>query len=391
MRTLLLCGVMVVGCGPARGALPPGVTCERWVSASGDTALGAALAAASSGTCVAAGAGQYRQALTVPQGVALVAEAGATVELLGGTDAVPAVQLGPRAVLAGVKVTATTTGTAVRGAGVGQQVFKVTVLGGTRAGVVFWCEEDCRGDELSVVKDTTITGAAVGLISRGVRVRVEDGAISKSAGQSLTAGTGVVAFAGAALELKGTTIDRSEGLGVLVDGAGDTSASFERATVSENLGRGVWLQGLTGTSANPRVKVSDCTIERNTLVGLGLRGSSGVEVRGGRIAGTLRGSTSGTLPGEVVSVGDGLGLFEQTGAVTVEGSSLEANQRSQALIDRVGAGVTLSSSVVVAAGSAMGVVVQRTMQVVQVDNPTRPAAGSELSVSAPTLGVPSAP
>jgi len=90
----------------------------------------------------------------------------------------------------------------------------------------------------------------------------------------------------------------------------------------------------------------------------------------------------------VVMVGDGVGLFGNTGDLRIDGASLEANQRSQALVDSAGAGVIFASNVSVTAGGGLGLVVQRTTQMVDAMNVTRPAAGMELSVSAPTLGVP---
>jgi len=388
MRPIFV-GVVVVltGCG-VRGDLPSGVTCSRWTQASGDTALAQALAAATSGTCVAAQTGTYRQALSVPAGVALVGEAGGSVEFAGGSDAVPVVTLASNSALAGVKVMASAAGYGVSGAGKGQRLFGVSVNGGKKAGVIFWCEEDCRTDEFSEVSNTTISGAAVGLMTRGVRVRLKNGVVSKSSSAGLTLGYGIVASAGAVLEVEGTTIEQNESLGVFVDGAGATEATLTNVAVKENKGRGLWVQGLTGTMAAPRLKLVNVSLERNVLVGFGAVRSTGILVTGGRIAGTVTGADSGEVPGEVVMVGDGVGLFGNTGDLRIDGASLEANQRSQALVDSAGAGVIFASNVSVTAGGGLGLVVQRTTQMVDAMNVTRPAAGMELSVSAPTLGVP---
>jgi hypothetical protein len=387
MRRLIVGVVLgLMGCG-ARGSLPASVTCARWTQASGDAALAQALSAATSGTCVVAQAGTYRQALSVPQGVALVAETGGAVELGGGSEAVPVVSLAPNAVLAGVKVSATSADIGISGAGKGARLFQVSVSGGKKAGVVFWCEEDCRTDDFSEVSESTITGAAVGLVTNGVRVRLKNGAVSKSTGGSLRAGYGVVAAAGAVLEVEGTTIDQNE-LGVLLDGAGATEASLTNVSVKDNTGRGIWAQGLSGSMASPKLKLVNPTIERNVLVGLGVRGSLGVSVTGGRIAGTLTGPAMGQSGGQVVMVGDGVGAFEGTGDARLDGVVLEANQRSQALVDSAGAGIVFAASVNVTPGSALGLVVQRTTPTVEAMNATRPAVGMELSVSAPTLGLP---
>jgi len=150
----------------------------------------------------------------------------------------------------------------------------------------------------------------------------------------------------------------------------------------------VWAQGLTGTASAPRLRLTDATVERNKLVGVGLRGSSGLSVTGGRIAATLTGPAPSSTPGVFVMVGDGLGLFENTGAVQVTQTTLEANERSQALIDAAATGISLASSVTVTPGTSMGVVVQRTSVMVDAPMVTVPNPGQELPVSAPTLGLP---
>jgi hypothetical protein len=337
---------------------------------------------------VVAQTGVYRQALVVPQGVALLGEAGGAVEFTGGSETESTLVLGPGAVVAGVSVTASSAGIGIRGEGKGEKLFRVTVSGGRRAGVVFWCEEDCRTDELSDVSESTISGAALGLITRGVKVRLKNGSVTKSAGTGLASGYGVVAFSGAVLEVDGTVIEQNESLGVLFDGAGETETTLTRTTIKENQGRGVWAQGMMGTLAAPKLKLVDTTIERNALVGVGVRNSTGISVIGGRIAGTQLRPTAGQTPGVLVMVGDGLGLFENTAEARVEGAALEANERSQALIDSAGDGIVLSQTVRVAAGQALGVVVQRTTPRVDAPNITRPTPGTELSVSSPQLALP---
>jgi hypothetical protein len=379
--------LVLSGCD-VRQEPPPGVSCQRWAQADGDSALNQALSAASSGTCVVAQTGVYRQALVVPQGVALLGEAGGAVEFTGGSETESTLVLGPGAVVAGVSVTASSAGIGIRGEGKGEKLFRVTVSGGRRAGVVFWCEEDCRTDELSDVSESTISGAALGLITRGVKVRLKNGSVTKSAGTGLASGYGVVAFSGAVLEVDGTVIEQNESLGVLFDGAGETETTLTRTTIKENQGRGVWAQGMMGTLAAPKLKLVDTTIERNALVGVGVRNSTGISVIGGRIAGTQLRPTAGQTPGVLVMVGDGLGLFENTAEARVEGAALEANERSQALIDSAGDGIVLSQTVRVAAGQALGVVVQRTTPRVDAPNITRPTPGTELSVSSPQLALP---
>lgn len=386
-RLLVLTAVVCLGCGP-RADLPSGVTCSRSMQASTDSALAQALADATTGACVVVQSGTYRQALTVPSGVALLGEAGGSVELGGGTDTTAVVTLAPNAVLAGVTVTGSAAGYGIAGSGKGVRLFGVGVTGGKKAGVLFWCEEDCRTDDFSEASGLTVSGADVGLMTKGVRVRLKNSVISKSGGTSLTSGYGVVASGGAVLEMESTIVEQNDSLGVLIDGAGATEATLTNVSVMDNKGRGLWAQGLTGTTAAPRLRLVNPTFERNVLVGLGARNSTGVVVTGGRIAGTTIGSTSGELPGAVVMVGDGVGLFGGTGELRVDGASVEANQRAQVLVDSAGTGVVIGPTVNIATTGNLGIVVQRTTNLVDAMNVTRPAAGMELSVSAPTLGVP---
>ncbi len=384
---VLSSAVLAAGCAPSQAVLPLGASCPRSVVVEGDAALQRALAAAGPGTCVVARAGTYRQAVVVPERVTVAAELGATVEIAAGTTSQPAVTLAAGALLSGVRVRAAP-GVGVAGVGGGVRLFDVVVQGAGKGGVVFWCEDDCRVADFAELIDCELTGNAVGLFARGARVRMTGGAVKDSASTGLDTGYGVVASAGAVLELDGTGVEGNQEVGVLIDGLGDTEATLARVSVRANLGRGLWAQGLTGTATMPRLRLTDATVERNRLVGVGARGSGGLRITGGRIASTITGSAASATPGVMVQVGDGLGLFDSTGAVSAEQVTLEGNERSQALIDTAAPGVVLAPSVTVTPGTAMGVVVQRTTVAVQATSPTVPQPGQELPVSAPTLGVP---
>ena len=111
-------------------------------------------------------------------------------------------------------------------------------------------------------------------------------------------------------------------------------------------------------------------------------------MEGGRIASTVLAQTTSSIAGVLVNVGDGVGLFEGSGDVLVDGVTLEGNERSQVLVDQGTAGVTVQGSTVTAQSGQLGVVVQNTTATVQAPMVTFPMAGQELPVSAPTLRVP---
>lgn len=382
----LLFLVVSSGCAPPNLSLPAGTSCAKTSTAGPDVAsLRNALSGASRGTCVVAAPGRYRGELFVPAGVILGAEAGAAVELVGTQADVPAVTLGAGATLTGLRVL-DAPGIGVLG-GPGAQLLDVRVEGALGAGLVFWCEEDCRVGEPAGLSGVELIANAVGLLVHGARVTAVGGRVSGSKSLALASGYGVVASHGADLQLSGTLVEENEELGVLIDGAMDTNASLQEVTVKNNRGRGIWAQGLVGTLGSPRLRLGACVVEGNQLVGLGARGSHGVRVEGGKVSTTALGQTMGG-PGVTVTVGDGIGLFEGSGDVQVDAVALDGNARSQVLVDQGAAGVTVQGSTVSIGSGQFGVVVQRTTEPVQAPMITTPMAGQELSISAPTLSLP---
>ncbi len=386
MRTIFLV-IAVASLGACRPALPDGVSCTRTLSAADDQALVDALAKARSGECVLAEAGTYRRPLTVTDGVALVAGVGSRVVVEGVPADQAAITLFGSARLVGIAVHAP--------AGVGVLIEKgparldnVAVDGAGTVALVAWCEEDCRPELLSELHDVELTGSQVGLWVRGARAKLLGGRIANNVhGASFSSGYGVCASHGGSLEMEGTVVEANQELGVLVDGDLGTSATLKQVQVRGNGGRGLWLQGLQGTSAAPKAQLDGCVIEGNRLVGLGAKASRGIAIRGGRIASTAVEQVKTGL-GETASVGDGIGLFEGTGAVLVDGVVLELNERSQALVDQAGAGIVVQGGAVTASPGQMGVVVQRSTEAVQASGITTPAPGSELAFSAPVLTLP---
>ncbi len=386
MRSIGLLGLVLVGCAPAALKLPDGTAaCTNTVSAGTDAmSLRDALARAQPGTCVVATAPKYQGEFTVPAGVVFGAEPGVTVALTGTQAATPTLTLGTGATLTNLSIV-NAPGIGVLGAP-GVQLLSVKIDGALAAGLVFWCEEDCRTAGPAALHDVELTGNAVGLVVHGSTVNVTGGKVSGSKSTAIASGYGVVVSAGAVFQMTDTVVENNEELGMLVDGALATSASLSQVKVQNNKGRGLWAQGLTGSSASTRLQLTGCVIEGNKLVGVGMKSSSGIRIDGGRVSATALGQAMSGA-GMLVSVGDGLGLFEGSAEVRVDGAALENNARSQMLIDTGGLGLSVQNTTV-SAGAAQGIVVQRTTPVVTAPAITVPPAGQELPFSAPTLALP---
>lgn len=375
-------------CAPPKLDLPSTVICAKTVTAGPSFAsLQSALAGATAGDCVVAAASTYQGELTVPAGVVLAAEQGTVVELQGGTATVPTVTLGAGSTLSGLTLS-DSAGIGVSGAP-GVHLIDVAVQRAAMAGGVFWCEEDCRVADPAELRDCRFTDGAIGLVVHGARVSLTGGRIAGSASQALASGYGLVASHGADLQMAGTVVEDNQELGVLLDGALDTTASLTGVTVQNNRGRGLWAQGLLGSASAPKLTLTDCTVTANRLVGIGAKRSRGISIQGGRVASTRLAQTSSGTPGVLIDVGDGLGLFEDSGDVALTGVTLAANERSQALIDRGSTGLQLTGATVMATGTQQGVVVQRTTEPVQAPMSTTPPPGQELPISAPSLALPS--
>ncbi len=387
MRTTLisLLTLWLTACTPNLG-LPTATTCAKLVNA-GPTSASVidALSRADRGTCVVAAPAKYTGSFTVPPGVILAAEVGTKVEFAGDSASQPVISLGAGATLTGLHVTSAP-GVGIS-AGLRTQLFDVRVESALGPGIVFWCEEDCRTGDPAGLHGVQLVNNAVGLLVHGARVNVFDGQVTGSQSGALASGYGVVASHGAELVMTGTLVEDNEELGVLVDGALDTNVSLAQVSVHANRGRGVWAQGLLGTMGSPRLQLSECLVEGNKLVGVGAKGSRGLRVQGGRVADTVLGQAS-TGAGMVISVGDGIGLFGNSGDVQVDTVTLSGNARSQVLVDEGASGLVVQGSTVTAGAGQFGVVVQHTIEMVQAPMITTPPQGQELPFSAPTLALP---
>jgi hypothetical protein len=175
---------------------------------------------------------------------------------------------------------------------------------------------------------------------------------------------------------------------LLIDGTLGTSAALSQVSLNDNKGRGIWAQGLIGTDAAPKLTLDTCTLSGNSIAGLGARASTGISMTGGKVASTKLAPAQTSTPGVFAMVGDGLGLFESTGQVSLSGTTLEANERTQALIDNGAAGVKMTGVTVTPSSGQQPVVVQNTTVMVDAPSIVMPMAGMELPISSPTLAVP---
>jgi hypothetical protein len=283
------------------------------------------------------------------------------------------------------------TGVGVQTVGGPATLSDLAVRGAENAALFLSCSGPACLDAANTidVQRPNLRDSAIGLWAYAARVTVSGGIVTRTKAQSLATGYAVVASAGAALQMDSTVVSANQDVGVLVDGVDGTSAELTNVEVSKNLGRGIWAQGLLGSDAAPKLLIRGAatSIDSNAVVGVGARASNGISIADARITRTVKVSVPSTTSGKLEPVGDGIGLFEGTGATRLERTSLEDNQRSQVLIDTGSKGI-----IVVDTGSMTGgdykVVVQRTLEQVSV-----PAAfvsavpAGELPVSSPILAV----
>ncbi|MHB8878514.1 MAG: right-handed parallel beta-helix repeat-containing protein [Myxococcaceae bacterium] len=383
------------GCGSLRSSTDPtkpkDLVCGKLFLASGTSEkLAAALLSAGGGDCVVAEGATYHGSFTVPTDVSLVANAGATVLLVGDSADEPALRVmgGPRSTIRDIKVASA--------AGVGIVVdpgpaflVSVSVTKAGRSGLLASCSgAECAADSMeSQFTDLEITHCGIGLWLAGARASVVRGRVAESQARGLTTGHGVIASHGAFAKLTGTVIEDNQELGILVDGANGTRVILSDVKVLRNQGRGVWAQWLLGSDLAPALVIegTGTLIDANRFAGVGARESLGISIAGATISNTVKASIPVTL-GNFEDVGEGVGLFAGTGATRLESVSLTGNFRSQVLVDDGAAGIHIVNPATVG-GGRFNIVVQKTTAAVEApaDRLSHPAA--ELFVSAPTVPV----
>jgi hypothetical protein len=399
---VVLAGVLIasssVGCGDsssAGGTAPSGLglSCESTTSASDADAARSALAAATPGTCVVLQPGSYAGPFTVPAGVGLVAQEGSRATITGGTAQEPAVTLGEGSQLALLDLTdAPGVGLAVRAASA--VVASVSVSGAKTAALAVLCHEGtnegCATRTISL-SDVTLSTSTLGLWVSGAHVAWKGGSSSGHEGTGLASAAGVVAQDGARLELDGVTVEKNQGVGILVDGEA-TTASIKNATINENGERGIWAQHVNGSLAAPAVAIEASQITKNKIVGVGATASHGITITGGLIADTVAAPVVTNLQ-STEQVGDGVGIFAGSADVKIDGAKFENNARTAGIVDgsdRVAVtGIIIVSGIGASDAGLKFVVQNASASSVQIDSANVSTTAKTLGISAPQLAVPS--
>jgi hypothetical protein len=386
----LLAGLL--GCGTLTSRpeekVPEGMTCAALRSAHTDgEKLSAALASAQPGDCVVVDSGTYRGAFRVPADVSLVAGDGASVVVEGDQEAAPALLIegGPKSTIRGLRIRAAL--------GVGiliepgpATLIDVHMVSAGRSALMASCSgPSCETQDETLIQDSDFSQSAIGMWVMNSRVRAVNTRFGEQKAQTLSSGHGVIASAGAQLVLQGCVVENNAEVGVLIDGA-TTSATLENTVVKNNRGRGVWAQGLRGTAEAPSLIIQGegTRIDSNSLVGVGLRDSIGVKLTQATVMGTLKVDVPVGLAG-LEGVGDGVGLFEGSGATSATSLKLLGNHRSQLIVDTGGDGISVADSMVEGVGTQYRIVVQKTTAAVTVPTEQLSNPGRELAVSAQPL------
>ena len=324
-------------------APPDGLTCGRVVNGGGDAqSLTAALAGAQAGSCVLVVTQTYTGSFKVPAGVMLASAKGSRASFAGTDTNAPAIDIagdpgGSNAGGAwGIDVThAAQVGVAVRGGAA--RLHDVSVTGAASAGVAALCtDQSCRdGSHVLTLEDVRLTGNDTGLWSNGEDVAMSGGESSQNSSQSLTGGNGIVVFGGAHLALDGTAVANNDQVGILLDGnTGATTGTLNAVQVTSNGSRGIWAQGLAGTVDAPSLSITGATsISSNKLVGLGASDTHGIIFVGGKIESTVTAPVLTNL-GHSEDVGDGFGVFGDSGDIKLDTVDLSGNARASGLIDQ---------------------------------------------------------
>ncbi len=335
---------------PTTPGVPAGVACEKLYVVG--QSVDAQLEKARPGDCVLLPRGDFEGNFTVPTDVSLLAGEGAAVTLRPKdvARAILTIRGGSRTTLRGFKLVLSGGPGLVIEPGPVNMV-GVTVSGASQA-LTIRCAEPACADAPNVIEASTFSGNAGGIVVAGARLKVVGGAVTGTTGTRLSDGLGIVARQGALLELEGTQITGSQLAGVVVDGAG-TRARLTNVAAKDNLGRGVWLQGLTQADS---VVASGLTVTGNVLVGLGAVAARGVSVVDS-VVGETKPVRVSVGVGQTEDVGDGVALLNGCGAVALERLTLSNSARAQLLVDAVDGGV--QTQALAASGGRFRAVIQR--------------------------------
>ena len=379
------------------GSIPPdlGITCGTSTSAASSTELTTQLAAAGSGSCVVLSNATtaYSGTFDVPAGVSLVGQNGSRPLITGGSATAPAVTLheGSQLVSLDVKDTA---GVAIAVRAASAFINAVNVTGAKNAALAIVCTASatpgCASGTVTV-KNTSLQTSALGLWVSGAHVAMTGGSSSNHTSTSLSSASGIVAQSGASLDLDGITVEKNQGVGILIDGA-TTKTSITNGTINENNERGLWAQKVAGSIATPAVMVKDTNITKNKIMGVGVLDATGIIVVGGSLVNTVAAPQVTTLA-TTEMVGDGFGIFSSAD-VKFDNTTIDQNERAAGVIDvvdpTVATGIIVVGGKPVTAGaSGLKVVVQKTGSAsVNIATSDQSMPATPLGVSAPTLSLP---
>jgi hypothetical protein len=326
--------------------------------------------------------------------VTLAGSNGAQVNLTGGTATAPVVSItgGTGSGLWNVGVTsAASVGVAVLNGPA--SLSSVSVSGAQSAAFAALCQGSSCLESASAValNNVTLTTSALGAWVSGALVQISDSSVTGETSTSLTGGMGIVVLAGGRVELTDVQVTGNDGVGVLVDGAGGTTALIQGGAVSNNSDRGIWAQNLSGTMANPALSIQasptgPITIANNEVVGFGAVNSHGIIFVGGSVIGTRLAPVVTSL-GTTDQVGDGVGVFGGSSDMQFESLTISQNGRAGAIIDHnIGAIIFVGGSVL-PGSSGLLVVVQDTQDQTDVTVPMADLSTTKmpLAVSAPTI------
>lgn len=377
----------------SEGSASPGggLTCSTSTAASDAASATTALAAAAAGSCVVLAPGSYAGPFIVPAGVGLVAQNGSRATITGGTAQAPAVTLGEGARLALVDVL-DAPGVAIAVRASSAILSDVTVTGAKSAALAVLCKDGATAGAAAcasgsvALSDVLLTRSTLGLWVSGAHIVWQGGGSTNHAGTALTAAAGIIAQEGAKLDLENVTVEKNQGVGVLVDGA-TTTASIKNAIVNENGERGIWAQRVAGTLEAPALKIEGSQITKNKIVGVGAVESRGIIIVSGKIADTVAAPLVTNLE-STEPIGDGIGIFAGSTDFKID-TTFESNARTAGLIDDASEhGIIIVSGKVDPGASGLKFVVQNTTADVQIPASDRSVPPKPLGVNAPKLALP---
>ena len=237
------------------------------------------------------------------------------------------------------------------------------------------------------LEDVHLEASSYGLVASGAKVTAKGGRVGDNGGSGLTAGIGVVATNGARLVFDGVVIEKNQGTGILIDGK-STVLDAKNMKVLDNTERGIWMQGVEGTLDAPGMRLEDCEVARNHIVGVGAFESHGIIVVGGRVAETAATPVVTNLA-TTEPVGDGIGVFDRAGDVKIDGTLVEQNARAAGIVDGSDRGIIVVGGKVSASSSGLKFVVQNTTASVEIGDDMKSVSDKPLGVAASKVTVPS--